>query len=137
MKPQRKNRPGTASNNYCGGGGGFKLVLRRINPHPHPPPRFTQFSWLFGSHGGLLAHQCVVTTIKINEKTVMERQLQRVETPGNPLGISNTTETLQQKKATSWNPMGQETDKSPGNKINLYNLETLIVGCCAVSVTSF
>ena len=58
-KRQRKNRLGTASNNYWGGG--FKPVLRGPNLHPHLPPRFTQFSWLFGSHGGLLAHQCVIT----------------------------------------------------------------------------
>ena len=47
------------------------------------------------------------------------RQLQRVETPGDSLGVSNTTETLEQKKTTNWIPMGQETDKcqSPTNQI--------------------
>ena len=46
MKPQRKYRLGTASNNYWG----FKPILRGPNLHPHLPLRFTQFSWLFGSH---------------------------------------------------------------------------------------
>ena len=33
--------------------------------------------------------------------------LQRVETPEDSLGISNTTETLEQKNSTSWTSMGQ------------------------------
>ena len=47
------------------------------------------------------------------EARIMTRQLQRVEIPGDPWGVSNTTETLEQKKTTSWTPMGQETDKCP------------------------
>ena len=45
-----------------GGGGGGGGALNRFYGalHSHLPPRFTQFSWLFGSHGGLLAHQCVI-----------------------------------------------------------------------------
>ena len=39
------------------------------------------------------------------------QQLQRVETPGDPLGVSNTTDTLEQKKTTSWIPLGQQRDK--------------------------
>ena len=39
------------------------------------------------------------------------RQLQRVETPGDPCGVGNTTETLEQKQTTSCTPMGQETVK--------------------------
>ena len=35
-------------------------------------------------------------------------QLQRAETLGDPMGVSNTTETLEQKKTTSWTSMGQE-----------------------------
>ena len=76
MKSQRKYRLGTVSNNSWGwrGGGGLEPVLRRANLHAHLP-RFTQFTWLFGSHGGLLAHQCVVTVnMKINEKTVMKHR---------------------------------------------------------------
>ena len=46
MKPQRKYRLGTVSNNYWGEGGGVKPVLRGANLHPHLPLRFTQFSWL-------------------------------------------------------------------------------------------
>ena len=41
------------------------------------------------------------------------RQLQCVETPGDPLRFSNTTETLEQKKTTSVTPMNQETGKCP------------------------
>ena len=41
------------------------------------------------------------------------RQLQRVETLGDALGVSNTNEPLKQKKTTSWAPMGRETDKCP------------------------
>ena len=46
------------------------------------------------------------------------RQKQRVETSGDPLGVSNTTETMEQKKTTSWTPMGQEIDKglAPANQ---------------------
>ena len=67
----------TASNSKCRGGGGGVGVewgggggefgwsggmgLRCTNLHPHLPLRFSQFSWLFGSHGGPLAHKCVVT----------------------------------------------------------------------------
>ena len=66
-----------------GGGDGVKPVLLIPNLHPHLPPRFIQLSWLFASHGGLIAHKCVVTaTIKVSEKTgkarVRIRQLQRV-----------------------------------------------------------
>ena len=43
-----------------GGGVGVKPVLLVPDHHPYLSPRFTQFSWLFGLHGGLLAHQCVV-----------------------------------------------------------------------------
>ena len=43
------------------GWGELKLVLLVTNLHSHLPPQFTQFGRLFGSHGGLLAHQCVVT----------------------------------------------------------------------------
>ena len=57
MKPQRKYRLGTASNNNWG----FKPVLRGPNLHPYLPLRFTQLSWLFGLHGGILAPQCVIT----------------------------------------------------------------------------
>ena len=42
MKPQRKYRLGTTSNNYWG----LKPVLRGPNLHPHLPLQFTQFSWL-------------------------------------------------------------------------------------------
>ena len=53
-------------------------------------------------------------TLKINEKTVTNQgQFQYVETPRDSLGVNNTTETLEQKKNTSWTPMGQETDKCP------------------------
>ena len=44
------------------------------------------------------------------------RQLQRVETPGDPIGVRNTTETLEQKKTTSWTSMGQEADKCVTHK---------------------
>ena len=56
-------------------------------------------------------------TIKINEKTEMIRSkdedsiVKRVETPGDPLGVSNTTEALVHTKSNSWTPMGKETEK--------------------------
>ena len=56
MKPQQRYSLGTTSNNYRG----LTPVLRRLNLHPHLPPRFTQFSWLVGTREGLLAHQCVL-----------------------------------------------------------------------------
>ena len=91
-----------------GGGAGDKPVLRGPNLYPHLPLRFTQFSWLFGgSPGGLLAHQCDITGNNYNQRNnrneakMRTRQLQRVETPGNPMNVSNTTETLEQKKTTS------------------------------------
>ena len=38
---------------------------------------------------------------------VMKRgQLQRVETPGNPWSVCNTTETLEQKRSTYWTQIG-------------------------------
>ena len=43
------------------------------------------------------------------------RQLQQADTPGDLYGASSTNETLEQKKATSWTPMGQERDKSPAS----------------------
>ena len=122
MKPERKYRLETASNNYWEGGG--VSVLRRVNLHPHLPPRFTQLSWLFGSHGGFLAHQTFTlifhnlvvrlawmssfTDNNLNQCKVCDearmraRQLRRVKTPGDPLGVSNTTE----MKTTSWTPNG-------------------------------
>ena len=118
MNPQRKYRLGMASNNYWGWGGGgrgVKPVLRGPNLHPHLPLLFIQFSWLFGSHGGLLAHQCFIKGNNENqcndrdEAKIRTRQLQRVETPGAPMGVSNITETQEQKKTS----MGQETDKCP------------------------
>ena len=65
MKTQRKCRIGTASNNYWA----FKPVLRRANLHYHLPPRFTQFSWLFGAPINVSSR----ATIKISEKTVMKQ----------------------------------------------------------------
>ena len=41
---------------------------------------------------------------------MMTRKLQRVETPGDYFGVSNTTETLEQTKTKKWRPTGQETD---------------------------
>ena len=32
-------------------------------------------------------------------------------TPGDPWGVEQPTETLEQKKTNSWTPVGQETDK--------------------------
>ena len=104
MKPQRKYRHRTASNNKWG----FIPVLLVPNLHPNLPPRFTHFSWLFGSHGGPLAYQCVVTGNNYSqwkdcdEARIRFRELQRVETHGDPWGFSNTSETWKQKKTTSW-----------------------------------
>ena len=121
MKPQRKYRLGTGLGRLViitgGWGWGVKPVLRCTNLHLHLPPQFTQFNWLFGSHGGLLAYKCVVTGNTKNQlkdcdqARMRTRQLQCVETRGDSLGVSNTTNTLEQKNTTSWAPMGQETDK--------------------------
>lgn len=46
---------------------GIKANLRGPNLIPNLPPRFTQLSWLFGSHGGLLAYQRVITGNKYNQ----------------------------------------------------------------------
>ena len=99
-----------ASNNYLGEGerDGVKQVLIVPNVQSHLPPRFTQFSWLFGLHGGLLAHQSAVTGKTIQSKycdeaRIMTRQLQRVESPTNPLSVSNITEALEQKQQVRHN----------------------------------
>ena len=70
MKPQRKYRLGTVRGGGGGGVGGggegrwlnrfynasVVTLICRLNRHPQLPPRFTQFSLLLGSHGGLIAH---------------------------------------------------------------------------------
>ena len=56
------------------------------------------------------------TTIKINEKTLIKQRwgidsynaLRHLE-------IQMVSATLEQRKTTSWTPMGQETDKSPAS----------------------
>ena len=82
---------------------GLKPVLRCANIHPHLPPRFTQLSWLFGLHGGFLAHyECVGQQLKSMKKTVMKQgwglDSYNALRPGDHLGVCNTTETLLQKK---------------------------------------
>ena len=98
--------------------GGFNPVLRALNLHPHLPLRFTQFSWLFGSHGGLLAHQCVITAqLKSMKRPPWSKDENSTVTTRwdtwRSMSVSNTTETPEQKKTTSWTSMGQETDKCP------------------------
>ena len=63
MKPQQNTAFGRSAiivGEGGGGGGGVKPVLLVPNFHPHLSPRITQLSWLLGSHGGLLGHQCAV-----------------------------------------------------------------------------
>ena len=114
MKQQWKYRLWSASNNNWW----FKTFLRCTILHPHLPPRFTQLSWLFGSHGSFVANKCVVicnteTQWKdCDEARIRTRQLQRVETLEIPRPQHDHWNTGA-KEDQSWTPMGQETDKCP------------------------
>ena len=94
--------------------GGFKISLRRVNPHPH----FNCSSDidLFGPHEGSLTHQWFnpgnkEITIQPGGINDEGSTVKRVETSDEP---HNATGTLEQKETNSWTPMGQETDKNSG-----------------------
>ena len=60
----------------------------------------------------------------VTYNTMMTRQLyikHMVETPGDPWGVSNTTEKMEQMRTTSWTPMGQRTDKYPSIQSHLHS----------------
>ena len=68
---------------------------------------------------GCFARMELSYLINVSSRATIKIKIQRLETLWDPWGVSNTTETLEQKKITSWTPIGQETDKclAPINQI--------------------